>query len=63
MVKVLPGITPLLEQCHANSKTWKQLAAIRKNEKEAEAAEAKEREERENREKEEKEKKENEKKA
>ena len=37
--KVMPTVTPMLEQCHSNWSNWKQQVEIRKAEKEREKEE------------------------
>ena len=39
LVQVLPGTSPMKNQCEANLSTWKELSEERKKQKEAEQAE------------------------
>ena len=48
LCKVMPTVTPMLEQCQSNWGRWKSLAEERKQEKEKETREKKEQEKREN---------------
>ena len=48
MAKVMPTVTPMLEQCQSNWAHWKQLAEERKKEKERAEQEKREKEKVEN---------------